>query len=139
MMVEARIGKDFEAGVDGAALGVVGAVDEARDAGLNDRAGAHAAGLDGDVERCVCEAIVAEEARGFTKDDDFGVGGWIVVADSAVAGAGENLSVVNQDGSDGDFAGEGRGAGLRECFLHELEVSFHLWREDSTGKEKKRN
>jgi hypothetical protein len=46
---------------------------------------------------------------------------------------------VNQDGSDGDFAGEGRGAGLRECFLHELEVSFHLWREDSTGKEKKRN
>src|ERR1700693_494066 len=38
LMVEARIGKDFKAGADGAALGVVGAVDEARNAGLNDRA-----------------------------------------------------------------------------------------------------
>jgi len=104
LVVEARIGKDFEAGADGAALGVVGAVDEARDAGLNDRAGAHAAGLDGDVKRRVREAIVAEEACGFTKDDDFGVGGWIVVADGAVAGASDHFSVVNQDGSDGHFA-----------------------------------
>ncbi len=106
-VVEARIGKDFEAGADGAALGVVGAVDEARDAGLNDRAGAHAAGLDGDVERCVREAIVAEESCGFTKHDDFSVGGGVIVTDSAIAGTRENLSVVNQDGSDGHFAGAG--------------------------------
>jgi len=106
-MVEARTGKDFEAGADGAALGVVGAVDEARDAGLNDRAGAHAAGLDGDVEPRVREAIIAEEAGGFTKDDDFSVRGWIVVADGSIAGTRENLSIVNQDGSDGHFAGAG--------------------------------
>ncbi len=107
LVVEVRIGKDFEAGADAAALGVVGAVDEARDASLDDCPGAHAAGLDGDVERGVREAIVAEAARGFTKDDDFGVGGWIVVADGAITGACENLSVVNQNGSDGDFAGAG--------------------------------
>jgi hypothetical protein len=107
LMVEARIGKDFEARADGAALGVVGAVDKARDAGLNDRTGTHAAGLNGNVERGVCEAIVAEESCGFTKHDDFGVGGWVVVADGAVTGTGENLSLVNQDGSDGHFAGAG--------------------------------
>ena len=99
------MGKDFEAGADGAALGIFCAVDKAWDAGLDDGTGAHAAGLDGDVEHRVREAIIAEEACGFTKDDDFGVGRWIVVADGAVAGAGENLSVVNQDGSDGHFAG----------------------------------
>ena len=139
LVVEAWIGKDFEAGADGAALGVIRSVDEAWDTGLNDRAGAHAAGLNGDVERRVREAIVAEEAGGFTKHDDFGVGGRIVVADGAIAGTRENLSVVNQDGSDGHFASEGRGAGFRECFLHEWEVSFHLRREDSMGKEKKWN
>ena len=107
VVVEARIGKDFKAGADGAALGIVGAVDEARDAGLNDRAGTHAAGLDSDVERGAREALVAEEACGFPKDDDFSVGSWVVVANGAVAGTRENLSVVNQNGSDGHFAGAG--------------------------------
>lgn len=86
-MVEARIRKDFEAGADGAALGVFGPVDEARDTGLDHRPGAHAAGFDGDVQGGVGEAVVAEEPGGFAKDDDFGVGGWIVVANGAIAGA----------------------------------------------------
>ena len=107
LMIEPGIGKDFKAGADGAALGVVGAVDETRDARLNDRAGTHAAGLDGDVERRVREAIVAEESCGFTKHDDFSVGGGVIVTDSAIAGTRENLSVVNQDGPDGHFAGAG--------------------------------
>ena len=88
-------------------MGTSPAKAEARDASLDDCPGAHAAGLDGDVERGVREAIVAEAARGFTKHDDLGVGGWVVVADGAITGACENLSVVNQNGSDGDFAGAG--------------------------------
>ena len=49
LVVEARVGEDFEAGVDGAAFGVVGAVNKARDASLDDGTRAHAAGLNGDV------------------------------------------------------------------------------------------
>ena len=94
LVVEARIGKDFEAGAHSAALGVVRSVDEARNARLNDRAGAHAAGLNGDVEGGVREAIVAEESCGFTEDDDFGVGSRVVVANGAVAGTRENLSGI---------------------------------------------
>ena len=139
MVVKARIGKNFEAGADGAALGVVGAVDEAGNAGLNDCAGAHAAGLDGDVQRDVRKAVVAEESCSFTKYDDFGVGGWIIVTDGAVAGVGENLSVMDEHGADGYFTGASGSTGFSECFLHELEVRFHLRREDSMGKEKKRN
>ena len=50
LMIKARVGEDFEAGADGAAFRIVGAVDETRDTGLEDCARAHAAGLDGDVE-----------------------------------------------------------------------------------------
>jgi len=85
LMVEARMGEDFEAGADSAAFGIVGAVDEARDTGLDDGAGAHAARLDSDVQRGVGEAIVAEKAGGFAKDNHFRVGGGIIVANRAVA------------------------------------------------------
>ena len=129
LMVEPRIREDLEASTNRAALGVVGAVDQARDASLNDRTGAHAARLDGDVEGGACEAVIAETAGGFAKDDDFGVGRGVIVADGAVAGACEDLALMDQESADGDFAGRGRGAGFGERLLHELDVGFHLSRE----------
>jgi len=137
-MVESRVGEDFEAGADGAAFGVVGAVDEAGDAGLNDGAGAHAAGLDGDVKGGVGEAVVAEEASGLAEDDDFGVGGGVTIAGGAVAGTGEDLAVVDKDSADGDFAGCRCGAGFGQGFLHELGVGFHLARENNMRRDEKR-
>jgi hypothetical protein len=133
LMVEARVGEDLEAGADGAALGVVGSVDEAGDAGLDDGAGAHAAGLDGDVEGSIRKAVIAKEAGGFAENDDFGMGGGVTIADRAVAGTGENLAVMDQDSAYGDFAGSSCRAGLGERFLHELDVGFHAGRENSTG------
>lgn len=131
MMVEARVGENFEAGADPAAFGVVGAIDETRDPRLDDSASAHAARLDGDVKRGVGEPVVAEKAGGFTDGNDFRMSGRVVVADAAVAGTGENLAVMDKDGANGDFAGSGGVACFRECFLHELDVSFHLGRENS--------
>ena len=60
LMIESSVCEDFETGTDGAALWVVSAVDESRDAGLDYGAGAHAAGFKGDVERCASYAIVAK-------------------------------------------------------------------------------
>jgi hypothetical protein len=139
LMVEARVRKDFETGADGAAFGVVGTVDEALDTGLDNGAGAHAAGLDGDVESGIGKAVVAEEAGGFAQDDDFGVGGGVVVADGAIAGVSEDFAVVDKDGADGDFARGRSGAGFGEGFVHVLDVGFHLWREDSMQKVKSKN
>jgi len=84
VMVEARVGEDFEAGADGAAFGIVGAIDEARDPGLNDGAGAHAAELDGDVERGIRKAVVAKKAGGFSQSNDFGVGRGVAIANGAI-------------------------------------------------------
>ena len=131
LMVEAQVGEDFETGADGTALGIVGAVDEARDTRLDDGASAHAARLDGDVERRIGEAIIGEKASGFAKCDDFGVSGGVAIADGAIASTSENLAVMDEHGADGDFACCGCRARFSECFLHELNVGFHLPREDN--------
>ena len=65
LMIELGAGENLEAGTEGAAFGVVGGVDEAGNARLDDRAGAHGAGLEGDVESGVGKAVIAEKARGF--------------------------------------------------------------------------
>jgi len=105
LMVEARVREDFKTGADGAAFRVVGAIDEARDAGLDDGAGAHAAGFDGDVKRDAHETVVGEKAGGFAEDYHFGVGGGVAIADGAIAGTGQDLALVDEYGPDGDFAG----------------------------------
>src|SRR5260370_12511239 len=64
VMVEARVGEDFEAGADGAAFGIVGAVDEAGDTGLGDSGRAHAATRGGDGQRGISEALGSEKAGG---------------------------------------------------------------------------
>src|SRR5260370_17879871 len=139
LMIKARVGEDFEAGADGAALGIVGAVDETRDAGLEDCARTHAAGLDSDVERSISKAVVAKKASGFAQSHDFGVGGRITIADGPVARTGKNLAFVDKHGPDGNFAGCGRGTSFRQGLLHVLDISLHAGRENNTRKERKRN
>ncbi len=70
LMVEARLGKNCKTGADGAPLGIVGAVDKTRHAGLDDGARAHAARLDGYVERRLGKAVIAKKAGRFAEDDD---------------------------------------------------------------------
>jgi hypothetical protein len=137
-MVEVRVREDLEAGADGAALGVVSTVDEARDTGLDDGACAHGAGLDGDVEDGVGEAIITKAASGFAKNDDFSVGGRVAIANGAIAGASEDFAVVDDYCADRDFSGLGRGASFRESLLHDLDVGLHLPRENNMREDGKR-
>lgn len=118
LVIEAGIGEDFETRTYGATFGIVRAVDEARDAGLDDGAGAHAAGFECDVEGGSCHAIVFEESGGFADYDDLGVSCRIAVPDCAVTGAREDFAVVNDESADGDFPGGGRAAGFLDGELH---------------------
>ena len=96
---------------------------------MDDSAGAHAAGLDRDIERSGGHAIVAEVASCFTNRDDLSVGRRVTVANGAVAGAGEDFTVMDDAGADGDFAGRCCSAGLLEGDLHERDFSvneFHI-------------
>ncbi len=146
-MVQAVVGQDLEAGAHGAGFGVIGSVDEVWDAGLNHGAGAHAAGLDSDVERGAGETVIAKQACGFTKDHHFRVGGGVAVADGTVARTGEDSAVTHEDGANWHFTGRPCRAGFSQRFLHELNVSFHrktensMWKggvSERTGKQAKR-
>jgi len=123
--------ENLEAGAHRAALRVVGAVDQAGYAPLNHRAGAHAARLDGDIEGGIGEAVVSKNSGRFAKDNHLSVGGGIAIADSAVAGARESFSVMDEDGADGNFAGGSRGTSLGQRFLHVFGVSTHAGRENN--------
>ena len=115
----------METGAEGATLGIVGAVDESRDASLNDRTGAHGAGLERDVKSGVGKAVVAEDSRGLAQDDDFGMRGGVIVAYGAIAGAREVRIVANEHRADGDFAGVGGRASLLQSKAHEMEIVGH--------------
>jgi hypothetical protein len=135
LMIESSVCEDFETGTDGAALWIIGAIDEARDAGLDHGPGAHAARFQGDVESRASHAVIAEEASGFADHDDLCVRGGIAIENRAVAGAGENLTLMDEHGADGYFACCGRSAGFFESHLHEPDVRFHLRREDNMRRE----
>ena len=85
LMIQFRAGKQLEAGTESAALGVVGGIDKARNARLDERTGAHGARLECDVQNGAGKAVVAKEARGFAKNDDFGVCGRVIIANGAIA------------------------------------------------------
>lgn len=135
LVIEGGIGEDLETGTHGATFGIVRAVDEARDAGLDDGAGAHAAGLKCDVQCSSCHAIVFEESGGFANYNDLGVSCWIAVADCAVTRAREDSAVVNDESANGDFPGGRRAAGFLDGELHKRIVDFHLDREDNMRRE----
>ena len=122
LVVELGIGEDIKAGAESAALGIVRGIDETGNAGLNDGAGAHGAGLEGDVESGAGEAIVVEETRGFADDDDFGVRGGVIVANGAIAGARQDFILVNKESPDGDLPGLGGSLRFGERELHEVEI-----------------
>ena len=92
---------------------------------MNDRAGAHGAGFEGDVKGGACETVVAEEARGLAEDNNFGVGSGVVVTEGAVAGACEDGVILDEHCADGDFAGLGGDTGFGKRDLHEVEVVRH--------------
>ena len=58
------------------------------------------------------------------------MGGGIVVADGAVAGAGDDSIFVNEESADGYFAGISGSAGFFEGELHVIEIGWHAKKEE---------
>ena len=117
----AGVAQDIAQGSGGTGLGVPGAEDDAVDAGGENRARTHRAGLKGDDERAARQAPGTPGTAGLAQGDDFGVTCGIMVSFAAVPPASDDAAVfVDDDGSDGDvprFAGAvGQEEGLPHCF-----------------------
>jgi len=132
LVVEFGAGEDFKTGTEGAAFWIVGCIDETRDAGLDDCAGAHGTRLEGYVQGCFRQAIICELLCCFAQDHDFGMSSRVAVADGAIAAARQDFAAINQHGADGDFAGFGGGARFFECQLHEFLIAHGFVTENIT-------
>src|SRR5262249_11940153 len=124
-MIELWMGQNFEAGMNGAAAGIVCAVDQPWHTCLNHGSCAHGARLESYVERRARKTIIIEEVGGFADNNDFGVGSRVVVADSAIAGASDDFVFVYEQSTDRDFACARRSARFFEGELHVIEVCRH--------------
>src|SRR5205085_5924742 len=110
---------DAEDRLDRARLLVARAVDEARDPGLDERAGAHRARLDRRVNDRARQAVVAYLVRGLAQGEDFGVRRRVAVGARAVAGHGEQRAVAADDaGADGHLAAPGGLARRAQSLAH---------------------
>ncbi len=116
---------ELEFGADAAEAEVAVGEYQGLYAGVDDGAGAHDAGFEGDVEGGVVEAVVLEGGGGGAEDVDFGVGGGVVGGDGGVVRAGDDFAIQDEHGADGDFA-RGLGfAGFGEGFAH-VEIVIHI-------------
>ena len=124
-VIQARVREHFETRMDSATAGIVGAVNESCDAGLDHGAGAHRTGFERDVHRSAGKAVVGEKARSFTQHNDFGVSGGVIVADSAITGLRDDFIFEDEESADRNFSGGSGGAGFVESELHEIEIGGH--------------
>ena len=115
-VVELGVVHNGEDAAAGSRLGVVGGVDKAGDARMEDGSGTHGAGFERDVEGAVCEAVVAKMKAGLAEGDDLGVGGGVTVSEDAVLAATDDLVSVDDDGAYGNLAVGFGVIGFCDCF-----------------------
>jgi NADH-quinone oxidoreductase subunit I len=134
-MVKTRVGKNLEASTGGATFGIISAVNKSRNTRLNHRARAHAARFHCDIKSRAHKPVVAKDARGFAKNDHFGVGRGVAITNRAVAGAREDPAIQNDHGADWNFTSNNRRASFGQCFPHEFNIGLHHRCENNTQEE----
>ena len=117
-MIQGRSVEHLQARANGAALGIVGAVNQPRDARLHQRARAHGAGFDGHVQRGAVEAMISGLQGGFAQGHHFGVRRGIAIGNGAIAGRRDNPVLDHDQRADRHFAAQGRGSRLIQRQMH---------------------
>lgn len=104
--------------MDGACFGIVGAVHQAADAGMNQRARAHGARLNCSKQLAVAQTVVTDVDTGVTQGDDLGMGGGIVVREIAIPSATDDLVFTDYNRAYRHFS-------HLQCSLGAAEGLFH--------------
>ena len=124
IVVERRLREHVHHAAGCARLGVGRAVDDVRNAGQDDRAGAHRAGLERDVERRQRQAPAPELGRGLAQDQDLGVGSGILAQLALVPRLRQDLAVPSEDRPDGDVPVGSRALGAAKRQEHQLPIAI---------------
>ena len=116
--------QDLHHRMDGARFGVIRAVDQTFQPGMNQSAGTHRARFDCNKEFAVFEAVVAQRGTGLAQGEDFGVSGGVAIGEVAVAAAAYDFSAADDDRAYRDFSRFKRALGGAQRLFHEQFVGF---------------
>src|ERR1700724_3201171 len=125
-MVAIGPGEEPHAVVDRAAFGIGRRIVEPADAGKRDRARAHGARLERDMQVAIGEPFAGERERGGPDRHDLAMRGRVAVGQRAVAGLRDHRAVAHDDAADRHLAGRRGGAGLRQRQVHEGRWGYGL-------------
>ena len=104
--------------MDGARFGVVGAVNQALNPRMYQRAGAHRARLNCNKQLALAQTMVTDMSTSFSKRKNLGVSSGIGVGDVAVASAAHDALITNHNRANRNFAGLKRALGGTQGFFH---------------------
>jgi len=125
-MVQAGVVQDLHHRMDGARFGVIRAVDQAFEPGVNQSAGAHRARLNCNKQFAVFEAVVAQGGTGLAQGQDLGVSCGIAIGKVAVAAAAYYFSAADHDGAYRDLSRFERAVSGAQRLLHKQFVGSCL-------------
>ena len=118
LVVEPPIFEQVHQGAAATGFGVGRAIVHLVDAGEDDGAGAHGAGLEGDVETRAFKPPALEVGGGLGDGQDLGMGGGVLEDFALVVGFADDLPVVHDDAADGDLPGLIGFLGFAQSSLH---------------------
>ena len=121
-----RLPEKLRAVPDSAALGVGRRNHKTSNTSVRDRPGAHNAGFERNIERCVGQAIIAKFSRTSAQRPNFSMRRRIVLRYWRVSGGGQNGAIgIDQHCPDGRFVGPRRLTRFIKGKAHEFFVVEH--------------
>jgi len=100
--------------------------DDAADATVDDGSGAHGAGFFGDVEITLVQAPITHGALGLGEGEHLGMGGGILQSLDLVPSSGDDLALMDDDGTDGHLVLIVSFSSLPEGLAHEVVVTVEV-------------
>ena len=123
-VVQAGMVQDLHHRMDGARFGVIRAVDQTFQPGVNHSAGAHRTRLNCNKEFAVFQPVVAQRGTGLAQGEDLGVSGGVAVGKVAVTAAAYDFSAADHDGAYRDLSRFERSLGGAQRIFHKEFVGF---------------
>src|SRR5439155_8339071 len=126
LVIELRVVEHLQSRTAGACLRVAGPEDDAAEARMHDRARAHRARLDCNIQAAAGKAVVPKLPGGAAQGQDLRMGGRIAQVDGAIVGAGEDVSALDDHGAYRSFILIESSLGLTEGQSHEPGILCRL-------------
>ena len=101
------------------------AIDDSTDSGIDQSAGAHDAGLEGDIQRAIHQTPMPDNRRSITDRQNLCVGRGVAGQFALIVAAGDDDTVPNHDSTDWHIAHNHRCSSLVESCRHRIVIAHH--------------